>query len=70
MSYRERRRHRIDELPRDLHEALDLLEKSKVTRGALGEHIYQRFVEAKREEWREYSAMVSPWEVERYLGSY
>jgi glutamine synthetase len=70
MSYRERRRYRIDELPRDLHEALDYLEKNKVTREALGEHIYQRFVDAKRQEWREYSAMVSAWEVDRYLGSY
>lgn len=70
MSHRERRRYRIDELPRDLHEALDCLEKNKVIREALGEHIYGRFMEAKRQEWLEYSAMVSSWEVERYLGSY
>jgi glutamine synthetase len=70
MSHRERRRYRIDELPRDLHEALDCLDKNKVIREALGEHIYERLVEAKRQEWLEYSAMVSSWEVERYLGSY
>jgi len=68
MSYRERRRYRIDELPRDLHEALDHLEKDKVVREALGSHIYQMFLEAKREEWRQYSAQVSAWEIERYLG--
>ncbi|MFQ5704979.1 MAG: type I glutamate--ammonia ligase [Gemmatimonadales bacterium] len=70
MSYRERRKYRIDELPRDLHEALDSLEKDKVIRDALGEHVYERFMEAKRREWREYSAMVSDWEVAKYLGSY
>jgi len=70
MSYRERRRYRIDELPRDLHEALDELQKDPVIRDALGEHIFQRFLEAKRQEWLEYSAMVSGWEVERYLGKY
>ena len=70
MSFRERRRFRIDELPRDLHEALDCLEKDKVIRAALGTHIYQRLVEAKRQEWLEYSAMVSSWEVGRYLGKY
>jgi glutamine synthetase len=70
MSHRERRRYRIDELPRDLHEALDCLEKNQVIRDALGEHIYERFVEAKRQEWLEYSAMVSQWEVDRYLGKY
>jgi glutamine synthetase len=70
MSYRERRRYRIDELPRDLHEALDCLEKDDVVRDALGDHIYSRLVEAKRQEWQDYSAMVTRWEIEQYLGKY
>src|SRR5207247_287626 len=70
MSFRERRKYRIDELPRDLHEALDMLEKDDVVRDALGPHIYERFVEAKREEWQEYIGRVSEWEVERYLAQY
>jgi glutamine synthetase len=70
MSHRERRRYRIDELPRDLHEALDYLEKDKVIRDALGSHIYEMFLEAKRQEWGEYTAQVSQWEVGRYLGKY
>ena len=70
MSHRERRKYRIDELPRDLHEALDCLEKDEVVRAALGGHIYERFVEAKREEWQEYIGKVSEWELERYLGQY
>jgi len=70
MSFRERRKYRIDELPRDLHEALDMLEKDDVIRDALGSHIYERFVEAKREEWQEYIGQVSEWELDRYLGQY
>ena len=70
MSFRERRRYRIDELPRDLHEALECLEKSPVIRAALGEHIYERFVEAKEGEWNEYIGQVSEWERKRYLGQY
>jgi glutamine synthetase len=70
MSFRERRRYRIDELPRDLHEALEMLEKDDVIREALGPHIYERFVEAKREEWQEYIGQVSEWELNRYLGQY
>ena len=70
MSHREKRRYRIDELPRDLHEALDCLEKDKVIQAALGEHITDRLVEAKRQEWLEYSSRVSHWEIERYLGKY
>src|SRR5260370_22458309 len=54
MSYRERRKFRIDDLPRDLHEALDYLEKDAVVREALGEHIYERYLDAKREEWHAY----------------
>jgi glutamine synthetase len=70
MSYRERRRYRIDELPRDLHEALDFLEKDRVIRDALGEHIYERYVDAKHEEWLAFIEQVSAWEVQRYLGQY
>ena len=70
MSHRERRKYRIDELPRDLHEALECLEKDAVIRGALGDHIYERFVEAKREEWQDYIGTVSEWELQRYLGQY
>jgi len=70
MSFRERRKYRIDELPRDLHEALDMLDKDDVITGALGPHIYERFVEAKREEWQEYIGRVSEWEIERYLAQY
>jgi len=70
MSHREKRRYKIDELPRDLHEALDCLEKDKVIQAALGEHITERLVEAKRQEWLEYSSRVSQWEIERYLGKY
>ena len=70
MSFRERRKFRIDELPRDLHEALNELEKDDVIRAALGPHIYERFVEAKREEWQEYIGQVSEWELNRYLGQY
>ncbi len=70
MSYRERRHYRIDDLPRDLHEALEYLEKDDVVRAALGEHIYARFIEAKQREWQEYIGRVSEWELERYLGLY
>jgi glutamine synthetase len=70
MSFRERRRLRIDDLPHDLNEALDELEKDDVIRAALGEHVTRQFVEAKRQEWREYITQVSPWELESYLAKY
>jgi glutamine synthetase len=70
MSHRERRHLRIDELPGNLSEALDELEKDDLVRETLGEHIFQHFLEAKREEWFDYIRHVSPWEIERYLAAY
>jgi glutamine synthetase len=70
MSHRERRHLRIDELPGNLSEALDELEKDDLVRDTLGEHLFEHFIAAKREEWHDYIRHVSPWEVDRYLGVY
>ena len=70
MSFRERRRLRIDDLPHDLNEALDELEKNDVITGALGPHITKQFLEAKRQEWREYITQVTRWELDEYLAKY
>jgi glutamine synthetase len=70
MSYRDRRKYRIDELPRDLHEALEYLDKDDVVKRALGPHLTERFLEAKREEVLQYNLQVSAWEIENYLGRY
>ena len=70
MSFRERRRLRIDDLPRDLNEACDELEKDAEITAALGEHVTAHFLDAKRTEWREYISQVSAWELEQYLAKY
>jgi glutamine synthetase len=70
MSHRERRHLRIDELPGNLSEALDQLEKNDLMRETLGDHIFDHFLAAKREEWDSYIRHVSPWEIDRYLNAY
>jgi glutamine synthetase len=70
MSYRERRRLRVDDLPQSLHEACDDLEKNEVICEALGEHITQQYLAAKRAEWNEYNQRVTEWELDRYLARY
>ncbi|HXY29386.1 MAG TPA: type I glutamate--ammonia ligase [Gemmatimonadaceae bacterium] len=70
MSHRERRRLRIDDLPHDLNEACNELGKDDIVTAALGEHITTNFIEAKRQEWREYITQVSAWELENYLAKY
>jgi glutamine synthetase len=57
----------IKELPGTLGEALDELQQDDVIREALGDHVFDHFVAAKRDEWDEYRTQVSDWEVERYL---
>ena len=70
MSQREKRRLRIEELPANLLEAVEILEKNKVMREALGEHIFSHFVEAKKMEWSTYISQVHQWELDRYLAYY
>lgn len=64
------RRRQIETLPTSLNEALDALERSELASAALGLTVFERFLEAKRLEWNEYTLSVSPWELERYLLNY
>ena len=70
MSDAERQAMGIDHLPSSLKEALDALEEDRVVREALGDHLAQRFLEAKRIEWDVYRAEVHRWEVDQYLTVY
>jgi len=57
-------------LPGSLEEALEELAKDTVVQEALGPHIYERFVTAKREELADYGLEVTPWELDRYLAAF
>ena len=70
MSHREKRRLRIDDLPGNLEEACAELEKDDVITEALGEHVTQHFLAAKRLEWQDYISQVSQWELDNYLAKY
>ena len=70
MSQREKRRLKIAELPGDLSQALDNLAKDKVMAEALGDHIFDHFLAAKRQEWADYIGHVHSWERDRYLDQY
>ncbi len=66
---RVRARH-MEVLPGSLAEALEELAKDTLVQDALGQHVYEQFVEAKAQEWDEYRLQVTPWEVKRYLPIY
>ena len=60
----------IETLPKNLGDAVDALEDDEVVRSGLGEHVAEKFVEAKREEFTDYLVSVSDWELDRYLETY
>jgi glutamine synthetase len=66
----ERETQGLDTLPGSLGEALEELDHDDLVRRTLGDHIADRFIEAKTTEWREYRAHVSQWELDRYLSIY
>jgi glutamine synthetase len=67
MSVAERRALGIEALPDTLEDALELMERSELLADALGEHVFEYFLRNKREEWEEYKAYVTPFELNRYL---
>ncbi len=70
MSKREMSRLKIGVLPGSLSEALDSMEKDPLIKKVLGEHIYSNYLNAKRNEWRNYIQQVHSWEQEHYLSKY
>ena len=67
LSASERERLGIQELPGSLHEAVTEVEKSALVREALGDHIFDKFLENKQIEWDRFRMHVSAYEIERYL---
>jgi glutamine synthetase len=65
-----REEYGIDTLPGNLGEAIDALEADEVVMSALGPHVSETFVEAKRQEYGEFIAEVSEWELDRYLETF
>ena len=65
-----REEYGIDTLPGSLDDAIDALEADEVITDALGEHVTEKFIEAKRTEAAEYRLNVSEWELDRYLATF
>ena len=65
MSRNELRRNGYAVLPGDLGEAVTLFEESELMKEVLGERLHKFIVDNKREEWREYQAQVTQWEIDR-----
>jgi glutamine synthetase len=67
MSEAERQRRGIGTLPASLLEAILLTENSQLVRKALGDHVFNAFIENKKIEWDQYRTQVTEYELKRYL---
>ena len=70
MTPEERKADGIESLPGSLEEAVNEFESSEFIREALGEHVFSKFIEAKRKEWDGYRTSISQWEIDNYLAKY
>ena len=57
----------LGSLPNNLYEAIRVTETSALVREALGDHIFERFVTNKLNEWYEYREQVTSYEIEKYF---
>lgn len=60
----------FERLPETLKEAIHEMEKDDFMKEVLGEHIFQKYINAKKEEWNHYQNQISQWEIEEYLNKY
>ena len=70
MSKEEREEAGIIDLPATLYAALNELKQDEVIKAALGEHLFEHFVEAKEIEWDMFRTQVHPWERDQYMTTY
>jgi glutamine synthetase len=67
MTVEEREQHGISTLPASLLEAIQITEKSEVVKKALGDHVFNSFIENKKKEWDDYRIHVTEYEMQKYL---
>ena len=60
----------IEKLPSNLGEAIRAMEDDPFVRRVLGQSVYEKYLQAKKQEWKEYQTAVTGWEIDRYLYKY
>jgi len=70
MTDRQKRSAKIKSMPASLLEALSEFKRNPLSRETLGDHIFEKYVEAKEAEWDAYRIAVTDWELENYLKIY
>ncbi|MDQ0232513.1 type I glutamate--ammonia ligase [Metabacillus malikii] len=60
----------IENLPGSLESAVAELENGEIGRKTLGEHVYNKYVTAKKAEWNNYRTAVHTWELVNYQSKF
>ena len=68
LSESEREKLNIEELSPSLEKALDFFEKSRLVKETLPSHIYQKFLENKKIECKNFNRAVTDYEIKNYFG--
>lgn len=66
----ERKTEGIQSLPEDLNEAINEMQGSEIARKILGDHIFTKYIEAKKAEWVDFRQQITEWEINQYLTKY
>lgn len=67
MNDNQRKLRKIKTLPDSLGAAIVAYEKSSVAEESLGQHVFERLLDARKKEWSEFRIRISEWETENYL---
>ena len=67
LSENERRAMGLAPLPRNLDEAIRMMEDSDLVAETLGEHVFEFFLRNKRAEWQDYRSQVTQFEIDRLM---
>ena len=57
----------IKTLPASLDEATEELSKDNLIKEALGSYIFNKLIEAQKNQWNSYRLQVTPWEIKKYF---
>lgn len=69
MTEAERNEAGIEQLPKNLYNAIKYMKQSDFMKETLGEDAFVKYTNAKMSEWMDYTAQVTNWELDKYLSN-
>ena len=60
----------IEALPTDLNNAVLEMKADPFIEKTLGDHVFNKYTEAKEREWYDFSTTVTEWELDQYLNKF